>query len=191
MAVAPVAPVAAAKSSKRRTGGTKMPIIIVPTGPKDTITLWNIQQFLETGVFEHSANVKARVEEKARSVVIERKKGGKSLRYTVVDNALSLKEDEWSRVLAIFCSGPEWQFKKWPPYENSSGHQQKVLNLFSKACGMYVHFDDQSIASHSKDWNVVILPLSSNWRHNDSLVVGRIWDALDVFVAEHRPDFYV
>lgn len=34
--------------------------------------------------------------------------------YRVVDNPSRLSPAEWERVVAVFVSGPAWQFKGWP-----------------------------------------------------------------------------
>lgn len=175
------APVAKVKKNM----AVKTPIIIVPSGPKDTLVLSNIKKFLENGQFENQAEAMTRIESKPHSVVVERKKDvrSKGVRYAVVDNALSIKKEDWCRVVAVFCIGAKWQFKQWPDYENGG-----VVNLFSKVKGFYVYYDDQKIPDEVKKWNVSILPISKRVRHKDQSVLTKIWESIDEFVLHSRPD---
>ena len=38
----------------------------------------------------------------------------KQVKYQILDDVHQLKDDDWSRVAAVFVQGPTWQFADWP-----------------------------------------------------------------------------
>ncbi|XP_044432196.1 protein CDC73 homolog [Triticum aestivum] len=96
--------------------------------------------------------------------------------FEVRDKLASLKADDWVRVVAVFVLGKEWQFKDWP----FKGH----VDIFNKVIGFFVCFEDDSVDSAKvvKQWNVKIISISKNKRHQDRPAALEVWDRLDEFV---------
>ena len=63
-----------------------------------------------------------------------------------------------------------------------------MLNYIT-AKGFYIYYEDQKIPEAIKKWNVTVLPLSPKWRHKDQSILMKLWEALDKFVLENKPDF--
>ncbi|KAK8954358.1 hypothetical protein KSP39_PZI002845 [Platanthera zijinensis] len=79
--------------------GDGVPIILVPSAFQTLITIYNVKEFLEDGVFV-STDVKVKA------------MNGSS--KPVRDKPSALKPEDWDRVVAVFVLGKEWQFKDWP-----------------------------------------------------------------------------
>jgi len=160
---------------KKRT--TKLvPIIVVPAGMKDMITLHNIRPYLEQGKF--SGNTGDHFN-KPSNVIVERKKQGVTVPYKVIDNVNGMTKDQWDRVIACFVAGPEWQFKRWPWYEESG-----TAGVFSRIRGFYIQYDDQPEHPNIKKWDVTKLQISRTKRHLDKTSSLRFWDALDRYSSK-------
>ncbi|KAF7101493.1 hypothetical protein CFC21_102816, partial [Triticum aestivum] len=87
--------------------------------------------------------------------------------FEVRDKPASLKADDSARVVAVFVLGKEWQFKDWP----FKGH----VDIFNKD-------DSVDSAKVVKQWNVKIIFISKNKRHQDRPAALEVWDRLDEFV---------
>lgn len=80
--------------------------------------------------------------QKSDRLVISRTIGrAKSVAYEVTDQEPRHRRD-WDRVVAVFCSGKAWQFKKWPFPGAASGD---LLDTFQRMSGAYLHFNDEQI----------------------------------------------
>jgi len=62
------------------------------------------------------------------------------------------------RVVAVFVSGYEWQFKDWP-------HNKKIVELFLRVRGYYIYYNDQQLPELTTKWNIKLLPLHRHKRH--------------------------
>ncbi|KAA8527623.1 hypothetical protein F0562_034982 [Nyssa sinensis] len=89
---------------------------------------------------------------------------------------LALKPEDWERVVAVFVLGKEWQFKDWPFKDH--------VEIFNKIIGFYMRFEDDSVESAKivKQWNVKIISISKNKRHQDRAAALEVWDRLEEFV---------
>ncbi|KAM0005289.1 putative Cell division control protein [Helianthus debilis subsp. tardiflorus] len=96
--------------------------------------------------------------------------------YEVRDKPSALKAEEWGRVVAVFVLGKEWQFKDWPFKDH--------VEIFNKILGFYMRFEDDSVESAKivKQWNVKIISISKNKRHQDRAAALDVWDRLEEFV---------
>ncbi|KAJ0982529.1 hypothetical protein J5N97_010784 [Dioscorea zingiberensis] len=145
--------------------GEGVPIILVPSAFQTLITIYNVKEFLEDGVFVPSdVKVKQSGGEKKPEFVTVRKKFSRDqvvAAYEVRDKPSVLKPEDWDRVVAVFVLGKEWQFKDWPFKDH--------VEIFNKIIGFYVRFEDDSIESAKivKQWNVKIISISKNKRHQD------------------------
>lgn len=97
--------------------GEGVPIILVPSASQTLITIYNVKEFLEDGVFVPT-DVKTKAMKGARPerVTVQKKlsRDRAVAAYEVRDKPSALKPDDWDRVVAVFVLGKEWQFKDWP-----------------------------------------------------------------------------
>ena len=73
------------------------------------LTLHNVRDFLEKGQYIDASTKQT---EKPSSVMIEKKRSAGIVPYKVIDNVDGMTREQWDRVIAVFVSGPEWQFKR-------------------------------------------------------------------------------
>lgn len=99
--------------------GEGVPIVLVPSAFQTLITIYNVKEFLEDGVFIPT-DVKVKQMKGARPdcVTVQKKFSRDRDRvvtaYEVRDKPSALKSEDWDRVVAVFVLGKEWQFKDWP-----------------------------------------------------------------------------
>ncbi|KAH0455315.1 hypothetical protein IEQ34_015347 [Dendrobium chrysotoxum] len=160
--------------------GEGVPIILVPSAFQTLITIHNVKEFLEDGVFVSSeAKVKAmRGAPKPDCVTVQKKLSRDRVvaAYEVRDKPSAFKPEDWDRVVAVFVLGKEWQFKDWPFKDH--------VEIFNKIIGFYVRFEDDSVESAKivKQWNVKIISISKNKRHQDRAAALEVWDRLEEFM---------
>lgn len=175
--------------AKMLKGGSKIgegvPIILVPSASNTLITIYNVKEFLEDGVFiPTDVKMKQMKGPKPECVTVQKKfsrdKDKVMTAYEVRDKPSTLKADDWDRVVAVFVLGKEWQFKDWPFKDH--------VEIFNKILGFYMRFEDDSIESAKvvKQWNVKIISISKNKRHQDRAAALEVWGKLEEFVARSR-----
>ncbi|KAG2375513.1 Protein CDC73-like protein [Vigna angularis] len=159
--------------------GEGVPIILVPSAFQTLITIYNVKEFLEDGVYIPT-DVKVKQMKGARPdcVTVQKKLSRDRVvtAYEVRDKPSSLKPDDWDRVVAVFVLGKEWQFKDWPFKDH--------VEIFNKIIGFYMRFEDDSLesAKNVKQWNVKIISISKNKRHQDRAAALDVWERLEEFV---------
>ncbi|XP_077245256.1 PLANT HOMOLOGOUS TO PARAFIBROMIN [Tasmannia lanceolata] len=161
--------------------GEGVPIILVPSAFQTLITIYNVKEFLEDGVFIPT-DVKAKQMKMGSSkpdcVTVQKKfsRDRAVAAYEVRDKPSALKAEDWDRVVAVFVLGKEWQFKDWPFKDH--------VDIFNKIIGFYMRFEDDSVESAKtvKQWNVKIISISKNKRHQDRAAALEVWDRLEEFV---------
>lgn len=156
-----------------------VPIIIVP----QSLTLLfagNAVDFFQNGRFLSAEELK---KNKVNSIPASRLEmfrtpGGNcsKAQYDIVANTSRLVASEWERVVAVVCSGQEWQFKKWQIYNGSA------QDLFRKVQGFYFHYDDDAPAGNVDSWAIKKLKLSRSQRHTDGQAQFQFWTTLDSFM---------
>ena len=62
-----------------------------------------------------------------------------------------------------------------------------TVKLFQEVLGVYMCMNDEPVPADIQKWNVKVLPLHRNNRHEDAAIVGRFYEALDKFLNS-RPD---
>ncbi|KAJ3674750.1 hypothetical protein LUZ60_005366 [Juncus effusus] len=177
-AIAQAGPGSVPKQAVRMKG---VPIILVPSASQTLITIYNVREFLEDGIFVPS-DVKAKSMKGARPdcVTVQKKlsrdRAGAVGAYEVRDKPSVLKAEDWERVVAVFVLGKEWQFKDWPFKDH--------VEIFNKIIGFYIRFEDDSVESAKvvKQWNVKIISISKNKRHQDRAAALEVWDRLEAFM---------
>ncbi|KVH92461.1 protein CDC73 homolog isoform X1 [Cynara cardunculus var. scolymus] len=160
--------------------GDGVPIILVPSASQTLITIYNVKEFLEDGVFiPTDVKMKQMKGPKPECVTVMKKFSSRdrvTTAYEVRDKPSALKAEEWGRVVAVFVLGKEWQFKDWPFKDH--------VEIFNKILGFYMRFEDDSVESAKivKQWNVKIISISKNKRHQDRAAALDVWDRLEEFV---------
>lgn len=105
------------EATKMRKIGEGVPIILVPSAFSTLITIYNVKEFLEDGVFiPTDVKLKQMKAGKPDCVTVQKKFSRDRVvtAYEVRDKPSALKSDDWDRVVAVFVLGKEWQFKDWP-----------------------------------------------------------------------------
>ncbi|XP_006650383.1 protein CDC73 homolog [Oryza brachyantha] len=184
------AAVAMAKPKVERSFGEGfVPIILVPSASQTLVTIYNVREFLEDGVFVPSEERMRAMKGSGKPdcVMVQKKlirgertgAGGGATTFEVRDKPASLKPDDWARVVAVFVLGKEWQFKDWPFKDH--------VEIFNKVIGFYVRFEDDSVeaAKVVKQWNVKIISISKNKRHQDRTAALEVWERLEEFMRAH------
>jgi len=116
----------------------------------------------------------------SEKVVIERASvndRSKKVHFSVTDDAKSLKPRDWDRVVAVFASGKEWQFKDYP--------MKSPAEIFDQTCGFHLCWDDEAIKDTISKWKVHKLKVSKAYRHKDQSVVMEFWQMLCDFIRSH------
>ncbi|KAJ1384379.1 Paf1 complex subunit Cdc73, N-terminal domain [Sesbania bispinosa] len=158
--------------------GEGVPIILVPSAFQTLITIYNVKEFLEDGIYIPT-DVKVKQMKGARPdcVTVQKKLSRDRVvtAYEVRDKPSALKAEDWDRVVAVFVLGKEWQFKDWPFKDH--------VEIFNKIIGFYMRFEDDSLesAKNVKQWNVKIISISKNKRHQDRAAALEVWDRLEEF----------
>ncbi|KAJ6430080.1 hypothetical protein OIU84_021480 [Salix udensis] len=161
--------------------GEGVPIILVPSAFQTLITIYNVKEFLEDGIYiPTDVKVKQMKGPKPECVTVQKKFSTDRNRvmtaYEVRDKPSALKADDWDRVVSVFVLGKEWQFKDWPFKDH--------VEIFNKIIGFFMRFEDDSVESAKivKQWNVKIISISKNKRHQDRAAALEVWDRLEEFV---------
>ncbi|WOL15280.1 hypothetical protein Cni_G24061 [Canna indica] len=174
---------AAAPKPKMHLKGSKIgegvPIILVPSASQTLITIYNVKEFLEDGVFVPTdVKMKAMRGPKPECVTVQKKLSRDRVvaAYEVRDKPSAFKPEDWDRVVAVFVLGKEWQFKDWPFKDH--------VEIFNKIIGFFVRFEDDSVESAKtvKQWNVKIISISKHKRHQDRTAALEVWDRLEEFM---------
>ncbi|KAL8121760.1 protein CDC73 homolog [Apium graveolens] len=159
--------------------GEGVPIILVPSASQTLITIYNVKEFLEDGVYiPTDVKVKQMKGAKPECVTVQKKFSRDRVvtAYEVRDKPSALKAEDWDRVVACFVLGKEWQFKDWPFKDH--------VEIFNNLVGFYMRFEDDSVesAKTAKQWNVKIISISKNKRHQDRAAALDVWDRLEEFM---------
>ncbi|CDF39102.1 unnamed protein product [Chondrus crispus] len=156
-----------------------VPIIIVPQSTT-LICAGNIAEFLQHGRFLSAEELKRNKISSigASRLDVYRTPGGNCSRakYDIVANTSRLVASEWERVVAVVCSGQEWQFKRWEIYKGG------VQKLFRKVQGFYFHYDDDAPTGNVDSWAIKTVKLSRSQRHTDGQAQFQFWNTLDAFM---------
>lgn len=173
----PTQPEVSARPQKRQ---SRTPIIVIPASGTSLITMYNVRDVLQDMRFVSTEERKA-TSRRENEVLLQRsKEGGITVPYRVVENALKLTDDEWSRVVAVFVQGPAWQFKGWRWGGNPT-------DIFANVAAFHLMFDDQKVDGNVAKWSVNILKLSRSKRHLDRAILARFWEILDRYIIKHKP----
>ncbi|KAF9426658.1 accessory factor associated with RNA polymerase II [Podila epigama] len=166
---------------KPRSSASRIPIIIIPAAVTSMITMYNIKQFLEDQIFVDSQELRNKGEPKPTKIVIERRQKVNETHktpYHVFDSTDHLRPEDWDRVVCVFTTGAEWQFKKWK--------WTKPIEVFSHVKGFYAKWADEIPKESITTWNVEILSLNRHRRHADRALVTEFWDSLQSWCLANK-----
>lgn len=162
------------------------PIIMVPPGGSSLINMLNAPEFLTEGNYktpQAAAAAGAKLPEGKSYHTILRKIGrAKSIKYHITDKEPTSQED-WKRVVGVFCLGKPWQFKKFPFTGASNGD---LVDTFQRVSGVYLHYSDEPIDAQVKQWNVKMIKIGRHSREGDADAVRAFWTHLDGFIKAHK-----
>ena len=137
------------------------PIIIVPTSlTPGSLCIGNVKQFLEQGTYIEDAS------DRQQPVSIKRVINKREVTFDVYDSTQGFSDSKWKRVVCVFCSGNEWQFKDWKPTQGF-GSELNKKELFARVRGYFLSYQDVKISPIVEQWNVLKLQLPRNKRHHD------------------------
>ncbi|KAG0026982.1 accessory factor associated with RNA polymerase II [Podila clonocystis] len=169
-------------SSNKPKSTSRVPIIIIPAAVTSMITMYNIKQFLEEQTFVDSQELRDKGAAKPSNIKIERRQKPNETQktyYQVIDSTDHMKAEDWDRVVCVFTTGAEWQFKKWK--------WQKPIEVFTHVKGFYAKWADEIPKENIKSWNVEILSLNRHRRHADRALVTEFWDSLQSWCLANKP----
>ena len=146
------------------------PIIIVPSAITAMLTLLNVADFLEREVWVSPIEKKEAGARKEKSILIHRtlREGGPNVCFQVIDNAATLRSGDWKKVVCVFASGQQWQFKGW--------EWEAPVDLFANVLGLFLTFDDEKIPESVRGWDVKVISVNRRKRHLDKVAVSTFWD---------------
>ena len=175
------------QSRKRRDPSEgAVPLIIVPAGygNKVMFNMYNIVEFLRHERLVTWDSMHKKGAKKASSHEFTRYYGrDEKVRYEVTDKAPHKKSEDWARVVAVFVSGKEWQFKDWPFKGADEGD---LVETFQKVRGFYAQYDTETPADIIKTWNVHTLRFQKNVRHGDRAQFEAFWSEVDKHLKLRR-----
>ncbi|CDW82797.1 UNKNOWN [Stylonychia lemnae] len=149
------------------------------------ICLGNAIKFLQEG--QYVANISSVTptanglsqDDKHAKIEVQRKIGSDQVSFEIVDNVQAFDNSQWSRVVAVFTNGQDWQFKDWPT--------KKMVELFLRVRGYYIHYQDQTtLPELTTKYNIKILTLQRNKRHQDGIIHNEFWHDLETFLKKER-----
>ncbi|KAJ3236244.1 accessory factor associated with RNA polymerase II [Chytriomyces hyalinus] len=176
---------ASSKPGQKPSASARIPIIIVPPSVTSVITLFNAKPFLCEAKFQSTEECSKSGAEKPTMLVLERKGApqGYPKQYHVFDSVDRLKPEDWDRIVAVFATGQEWQFKNWklgPP-----------VNIFSRVKGFCLKYVEDPINDKIKTWNVNLLNIHRSKRHLDAQTVNDFWLGVEAFIKENKAAQYL
>ncbi|RDW79720.1 hypothetical protein BP6252_04358 [Coleophoma cylindrospora] len=160
------------------------PIILLSPSASSLLRMSNIKSFLENGIYVPADGTSSTSSSSASILHISRVlpsiDAARPIRFIIVDTPEQFKPEYWSRVVAVFTTGQEWQFKsyKW----------QKATELFRHTLGVFVGWRGDHLPETVKGWGRGVLSTqvdkwhqgagtASRWR--DREVVEGIWKAVE------------
>ncbi|KAK9472375.1 RNA pol II accessory factor, Cdc73 family-domain-containing protein [Dipodascopsis tothii] len=174
----------AGRSRRRRD-----PIVLLSPSASSLLSLGNIKQFLEEGLF---VPPQAAAASSGNMQLVQRTPrflGGGPLRFVVVDSPERFKPEYWDdRVVAVFTTGQAWQFKayKW----SAPGV------LFQKVKGFCLIYQGDPVPDNVLSWNVDVIRVDRDTaadgaddrrrrQFRDREIAERIWERLERWMLAH------
>ncbi|KAJ8907596.1 hypothetical protein NDN08_007706 [Rhodosorus marinus] len=173
-------------AKRPRVSTNRTPIIIVP-GARDMSSLVNLANFpllLREKIFRPAMDIVKEGKAPTGSQVKHQRNSrrtGETVDYLLVANIRQLSASDWDRVVAVICSGAEWQFKGFPPEMGRTPPQ-----ILGKMQGFFFHYFGDKVDGAVKGWNVKYIPIDRNRRHEDVKVCLEFWNQLDEYIRRNK-----
>ncbi|KAJ2901961.1 hypothetical protein MKZ38_001151 [Zalerion maritima] len=144
------------------------PIILLSPSASSLLRLTNIKSFLESGRFipPDAPALNSNLNLLHITRIVKDIDPHRPMRFILVEGCEQFKPDYWNRVVAVFTTGQQWQFKsyKWP----------KPTDLFKHVQGVYVGYRDDEVPEMVKSWGHRVVSTSvDRWRESDASKLGR------------------
>ncbi|KAK7207442.1 RNA pol II accessory factor, Cdc73 family-domain-containing protein [Myxozyma melibiosi] len=146
------------------------PIILLSPSASALLTMTNVKDFLERGVFSSAPTTASG--ESIQTISRASARIGQ-LRFLVVDSVDRFKPDYWERVVAVFTTGQTWQFRSYP-----NGLNNPNL-LFQKVKGFCLNYAGDPLPDNIRSWNVDVVQIDKVHRFRDRETVEGLWDSLE------------
>lgn len=155
----------------------KDPIIILSPSAISMLTMNNAKSFLQDGKFIDPQSIESSSGLNMVHIMRQSKRFNKKIKFVAVNNVekFFVKPEYWDRVVAVFTTGQEWQFK------NYKINQPNLL--FQKVKGFYVNYNGDVVPQNIKNWNVEIISLDRNQRFKDRQISELMWESIERFMA--------
>jgi parafibromin len=155
------------------------PIILLSPSASSLLRMSNIKSFLDGGIYTDADSTAGsnllQISRLLPSIDPQR-----PLRFILVDSPDQFKPDYWSRVVAVFTTGQQWQFKsyKW----------QNPPELFSHTLGLYIGWRGEQVPQAVKAWGRGVMTMQiekyhaaqgAQGRWRDREVVEAIWTSIE------------
>lgn len=153
------------------------PIILISPAASALISISNIKPFFDESTFIDPNSKDPKIQEllnfggDIRNVSHTFPRIGKQTFLIVNNTDKFTKAEYWDRVVAIFTTGQQWQFKS---YKWSDPKQ-----LFQRIKGYFFHYNGDIIPPKVEDWNVEKIGLDKSKRFKDAQVLNHFWDSLE------------
>lgn len=120
------------------------PIILVSPSASSILRMSNIKPFLESGVYHPPESSTAASNLLHLTRLLPSIDPVRPFRFILVDSPDQFRPDYWNRVVAVFTTGQNWQFKgyKWP----------QPAELFARVHGVYVGWDGEPVPQGVLDY---------------------------------------
>lgn len=157
----------------------KDPIIILSPSASALINMSNVKAFLEDGKFVDptSGSIDPMSAPNMVRIVRNSKRFNRKIRYLVVNDVdkFFTKPEHWDRVVAVFTTGQEWQFKNYR-YSNPNV-------LFQKVKGFYTYYSGDVVPPNVSQWNLEVIPIERSRRFKDRQISEYLWEVLEKFMV--------
>jgi parafibromin len=154
------------RSHHKKSRGPKVPLILVPPSFNAFISMYNVKQLLEDQRFEPGSSVRTSGGKIEHNLFISHN----GTQYEIMDNAKSLRDSDWDRVVCVITDGNDWVFKtyKWKTPEDT----------FNSVIGIYFKYNNEITHPKVQKWKVNIIEIHSEMRHKDAEAYLDFWNAV-------------
>ena len=138
------------------------------------LTMVNVKSFLEDGVFVPPTTSSETPPNFLRvSRLLPTIHPSTPIRFDVVDSPDKFKPDYWDKVVAVFTTGQEWQFRSY--------RWSNPVELFREVRGFYVGWEGERIPETVARWGtgVTVFNVERGRRFRDREVCEKFWEGVE------------
>ncbi|KAF8244819.1 CDC73-domain-containing protein [Wilcoxina mikolae CBS 423.85] len=161
-------------SSRSRKPRRQDPIILLSPSASSLLTMSNIKSFLEDGVFiPPTVSAETPPNFLRVSRLLQSIHPTTPIRFDVVDSPDKFKPDYWDKVVAVFTTGQEWQFRSY--------RWSNPVELFREVRGFYVGWEGERVPEVVKKWGtgVQVFSVDRGRRFRDREVCEKFWEGVE------------